>query len=161
MLIVCPCGCDHKFTVSVKSVSGVTINPDSPLTGSVLRAVLEFMRHRGPGRATVAELYEEFKRADAPWATGGRGLSYGAFARALRRNGAIPWRNAVQRGYDIPAVPDDQLPAAAAPTVQAAEDQRALEELIVSHATPVLERIERSQRPDDYIPFSGPARRPV
>lgn len=110
MRIYCP-SCETHFSITVTPEHKETLDPTSPLNARAMRAILEFMREVGPTRKTAGALYRLYKDEQIYMERDWPELSHNAFARALRRNGAQPWRTGTERGYVIPAIPADQKPA--------------------------------------------------
>lgn len=108
MRISCP-ECEHELVITVKSTMPTSSDPASPLSARALRAVLEFMKTREPGRHPAGGLYQAFQNWDG-LDPAVRGLTQNAFGRALKRNGAAPYRTSTERGYGIPVIPDDAVP---------------------------------------------------
>lgn len=127
----CP-HCEGKF--EIKPIDAPKSLPDStPLIPKTIRALLNFMREVGPGRYTVAELYDRYDEdASRPE------LTKQAFVTGLAMNGATKWRSAVSRGYTIPVIPDEQAPAKPAPTVQAKINADAYMDAKIKHSTDVV-----------------------
>jgi len=100
-----------------------------------LKATLRFMRRLGAGRRTsvyLVSLYEELRASDpAAWPS----MNSNVLGRALRLNGAEAWRTSDERGWDIPAVPEDQAAAKPTPSTQAREEREFYEAAVIEHAS--------------------------
>jgi hypothetical protein len=104
MIVNCP-NCSERFQILVKPVeqrlAGSSIHESSIVTPNVLRAVEEFVDGLGPGRRSNRDLHMNYtsQQIERGWPK----VSRIALGKALRRLGATPWRDATERGYDIPA----------------------------------------------------------
>jgi hypothetical protein len=104
MIVNCP-NCSERFQILVKPVeqrlAGSSIHESSVVTPNVLRAVEEFVDGLGPGRRSNRDLHMNYtsQQIERGWPK----VSRIALGKALRRLGATPWRDATERGYDIPA----------------------------------------------------------
>lgn len=102
MKLSCPnCSSTLVITVTAKDQpprpARNTATDVSPLTNPALQDVWTFMSTR-EGRYKAADLYNTYLR----WTQMRRPLTQNAFGRALKANGATPWRDSDSRGYEIP-----------------------------------------------------------
>lgn len=114
MTFNCPnCRAELKITVEPKvkpaGPARRTASDVSPLTDKMLADVWNFMKDR-EGKFKSRDLYNTYLR----WTQAARPLTQNAFGRALKANGATPWRDSESRGYEIPPMAETQ-PASMTP----------------------------------------------
>jgi len=155
MHLTCPsCSAEFKVTVEAVDRTGKKYTADSPITPKAMRAVFEFMQHKGPGRYANSILVEGYnhmaageKRGDWP------ALTQQALMLALKRNGAEKWRTSSARGWFLPDFTDGARPAPAAPSVRAEIYEQELRKPPVPMATGG--RPTEPEKPFDFsdLPF--------
>lgn len=120
-IIAChACGADNEVRVVASQPRRKHVD-DRSVDTRTLRAVLEFMKRVGPGRKTTSELHALYGHQRSTFQA--PDVSVAALGRALHMNGAKKWRNAQERGWEIPEIPEDRRPAPPRPSVQAAEER--------------------------------------
>lgn len=126
-IIACP---NCRTSLEIRTVEPPSGN-DSPIGTTELKAVHEFMGTMLPGRRTMAELYAgyELHREAGGWPR----ITKNSLARALRANGATPWRNSAGRGWDIPEIRRERA-AQPRPSVREDEERRDYLETIQRHS---------------------------
>lgn len=128
----CP-NCHHDVEIRIM---GTAPRTKKSATGSIssaqLKAVLGFMRRLGAGRKTTTYLYSLYLGQQETFHL--PNLTPNTLGRALRLNGATPWRTADERGWDIPVIPDEQKAAKPAEYVQEREARADFEAAVVAHA---------------------------
>jgi hypothetical protein len=130
--LTCP-NCHHDIAVTLVGVPPRGKNPAGVLTGKVMRSVLEFMREQGEGRVVSTAAYDAY--ISNPKVTSGEwpSITPQALFLALKANGATKWRDAMRRGYEIPALVGDEKPASPPPSVAERTERAAYRETVSSH----------------------------
>lgn len=125
----CP-SCGSHLTVTLAATEKRPARPSSQNTigAGDLRDVFDLMTRLGPGRRKTDDLFSQFEQSHPL-----NRMTKNGFARALRMNGATPWRGAEGRGWDLPKLEQDQRPAVPAPTVREKTDREAYQAALGAH----------------------------
>lgn len=136
------------------SIQITAVNPapgsDVSLGSREMKAVLEFMRNHRPGRHNSTDLFTAYEnwREGMSWP----GITQAAFGRALRANGATPWRTGQGRGWDLPEIKEDQKAARPARSVREEEAQRSYRDTVTDGGPRPAPKVDKPFEYSD-LPF--------